>query len=106
MEQLKQDIYDYFLPMSSDSQTAAIVTYDIMTILNNHLSEYTSLLERSFNIITELQDTNAALQQRSLQIEETFLKSVRLAYDIIRDMEERRRAEERLDDLEKLQKEL
>jgi len=106
MEKLKQDIYNYFLPMASDEHTAAIVTYNVMVLISNHMSEYVDLLEYAMNALAELQETNVALQNRLQQSEEAFMNGMRLAYDTITAIADQQKSEERLEELEAFQKEL
>jgi hypothetical protein len=106
MDRLKLDIYEYFLPMSSDAQTAASVTHALMEIITNHLSEYISDMEHSLMAITELQRANAILQNRKQEAEEAFINGMRLAHEMVLAIGEQQRGEQHLDDLEKLQKEL
>lgn len=106
MENLKLDIYNYFLPMASDPQTAAVVTYAIIEMVQHHMSEYVDIMDRLLNLVTELGASNEILQNRVQDSEELALSSVRMAYDTILSMSEQQVGERRLDTLEEFQKEL
>jgi len=106
MEKLKRDIYNYFLPMASDPQTALIVTYAILEIVQHHMSEYVYRVEQLLATVAELCDANVKLQNRVQESEESFINGMRLAYDTISAISEQQRGEERLDTLEEFQKEL
>jgi hypothetical protein len=106
MEKLKQDIYNYFLPKSDSPQTAITVTYTIMDMVQNHLSEYTDTMERLLSLVAELNSANTALQNRVQDAEELLVNSTRLAYDAIVAASELRVGEQRLDTLEEFHKEL